>query len=72
MSGEERVNTIIIGDYKKTVLEMFNSLTEMEIKASIDSAKDKPEYKAYADLYNLAVTRCREILEIILGGATNE
>ncbi len=55
-----------ITEYKKTILEMFNSLTEMEIKASIDTAKDKPKYINLAIIHNQAVERCRQILEVIL------
>lgn len=58
--------------YNQTILEMFNNLTEFELKASIDSSKDNTEYKAYATIYNLAVERCREILQIILEGTSNE
>lgn len=57
---------IDLTEYKKTILEMFHYLTEMEIKASIDAAGEIPEYKAMANCYNLAVVRCREILQLIL------
>ncbi len=56
----------------KTLLEIFNNLTEIEIKASVDSAKDNPEYNSFANIYILAVERCREILEIILEGTDDK
>lgn len=69
MNGKGVPMAVDIVEYKKTILEMFHSLTEMEIKASIDAAGEIPEYKSMANCYNLAVVRCREILEIILNGA---
>jgi hypothetical protein len=72
MSGEDKVNPVDIVNYKKTILEMFNTLTEFEKKASIDAGKDNPEYGAYANIYILAVDRCREILGFILEGTRNE
>jgi len=53
-------------EYKKVILEAFNTLTEFEIDASIKSAKDKPQYSDYANIYVMAVNRCRQILEAIL------
>jgi hypothetical protein len=61
-----------MNDYKKGVLEMFNSLTECEVKASLDAAKEQPEHSGFADIYILAVKRCREILGIILEGTKYE
>lgn len=66
MNGIEHVETLVITDYKKTILETFNNLTEFEIKACIDSANHNPKYTPLADIYITAVERCREILEIIL------
>ena len=51
---------------KKTILEMFNSLTEFEIKASLDATNGNPEYSAYANIYIQAVDRCRQILKVVL------
>jgi hypothetical protein len=59
-------------EYKETVLEMFHVLTECEIKASLDTAKDKPDFIAMADIYIMAVKRCRQLLEVILQGTRNE
>ena len=51
---------------------MFNSLTEFEIKASLDATIGNPEYSSYANIYILAVDRCRQILKVILEETTNE
>jgi len=64
--------TFNIIEYKKSILNMFHELTEMEIKASLDACKDKPEYAHYSDLHNSAIQRCRELLKIILEGNNNE
>jgi hypothetical protein len=71
MSGGEQVKPVHIVEYKKTILDMFNDLTEFEIKATVDAAKEQPEYSGFADIYISAVTRCRQILDIILEGTTN-
>jgi hypothetical protein len=60
-----------MNDYKKNILNMFNNLTEIEMKASFMAAKENPEYEPIADCYNLAVLKCRNILEIILEGTNN-
>lgn len=57
---------ISIIEYKETVLEMFNYLTEFEIEASLKTAKDRPEFSRYAEIHISAVKQCREILKIIL------
>lgn len=54
------------------LLDDFHALTEFEIKASNDSAKDNPSYQDYATIHNLAIMRCREILAVILEGNKNE
>lgn len=65
-----RVN---ITEYKKTILDMFQNLTEIEIKSSADTINEDPEkYASAGGGYILAVQRCRQILKIILQDKTNE
>jgi hypothetical protein len=53
--------------YKETILNMFHSLTEIEIDATLDVMKADPEKNnIMGQPYIMAVNRCREILEIIL------
>lgn len=65
---------INITEYKKTILEMFNTLTEIEIKASLDTYENNPSsfYRGFSDIYILAVNRCKKILETILEEKNNE
>lgn len=55
-----------ISDYKKNILSIFNDLTEIEIRASLDAGQHNPEHGVMAEIYINAVKRCRQILEIIL------
>lgn len=63
---EKKLMTFNITEYKKSILGMFHELTEIEMQASIDTAKSKPEQADYATIYNLAVKQCRNILDAIL------
>jgi hypothetical protein len=64
---------INIIEYKKTILEMFNSLTDFDMKAAVAVLKEDPEKNSDMSMsYMLAIKRCREILKIILEGKTDE
>jgi hypothetical protein len=56
----------------KGVIQMFHALTDIEIKASLDAGKGIEHYTGMADIYILAVNRCRQLLEIILEGTSHE
>lgn len=67
MNGKELVNTVIIGDYKNSILDMFHDLTEIEVKATLDVMKADPERNnIMGQPYIMAINRCRQILETIL------
>ena len=59
--------TTNIKEYKETILEMFHSLTEVEIQVTKNVMRRDP--KGSSDLgtvYLMAINRCRQILETIL------
>lgn len=56
-----------ITEYKKTILEIFNHLTEIEIQTGVDTANSDPEKHAKPGIaYVIAMVRCRDILKSIL------
>jgi hypothetical protein len=63
-----------IVEYKKTILDMFEYLTEADIKAAQDVMKGDHEAEKSTLMgmsYVLAINRCRHILQTILEGTTN-
>lgn len=59
--------------YKKSILDMFHELTEIEIKSSADTINENPDKFACAGGgYILAIQRCRQLLRIILEIKPNE
>ncbi len=65
--------TTNIKEYKQSILDMFHSLTEIEIEATKDAIKRDPEKNSdLGTVHLMAVSRCRQILEIILEDSKNE
>lgn len=56
-----------ITEYKETILDMFQTLTETEIDVVKDVMKSDPEKNSdLGTVYLMAISRCRQILGIIL------
>lgn len=54
-------------EYKKSILNIFHELTEIEVKATQDTiASDYEKYASVGTSYCMAVVQCRKILETIL------
>lgn len=67
MNGKDHMQTLIITDFKKSVLDIFTSLTEIEIKATTDAVNNDPQKNgSMGATYIMAVNQCRHILKIIL------
>lgn len=67
MNGIGAVMSVDIVEYKKSILDAFEYLTEIEIKAHLDVIKSDPE--RFGDIGTTginALKRCREMLKIIM------
>jgi hypothetical protein len=51
---------------KEDIESLFFTLTEIEIKASIDSVKAYPKTEAAAQSYIMGIEECRHILKLIM------
>ena len=59
-------------EYKKSILNIFHELTEIEIKATIDTVYNDPEKNGtMGSTYIMAVNQCRNILKTILKDSEN-
>jgi len=65
--------TTNIKEYKESILDMFQSLTETEIEVTKDVMKADPEKNSdLGTVYLMAINRCRQILDVIIKDGRNE
>ena len=59
--------SVNISEYKQSILDIFHELTEIEIKAHVDTIKSDPEnYIEIGTTSIMIINRCRKILQTIL------
>jgi hypothetical protein len=64
---EKKFMSVKISEYKESILDMFQSLTETEIEITKNVMKSDPKNNGdYGTVYLMAINRCRQLLETIL------
>lgn len=59
--------SVNITEYKESIFDMFQSLTQIEIDTVKDVMKADPEKNSdLGTVYLMAINRCRQIMETIL------